>query len=108
MKNELPITEDLDFHYLLELMPPLQDEAEFSWLPELFSTVGYGSLIKLCKFAGGEVIKIPTLEQLTSSIESLQWFYDVEISKCKASDEIPLQYRNLVSKIKEIYDAGYC
>ena len=37
MKNNLPITEELDFHYLLSLLPPLQGEPEFAMLPELFS-----------------------------------------------------------------------
>lgn len=108
MNNKLPITEELDFHYLLELMPPLHGEPEFSWLPELFSTVGYGSLIKLCKYAGGEIIKIPTLEQLLMSVEALQWFYDTEIAKRRVAEEIPLQYRELVSKIRGIYNARNC
>lgn len=108
MNKKLPITEELDFHYLLGLMPPLHNEPEFAWLPELFSTVGHESLIKLCNYAGGEVIKIPTIEQLSTSIDALQWFYDTEISHKRSADEIPLHYRKLVSKIKEIYDAGNC
>lgn len=108
MNNKLPITEELDFHYLLELMPPLHGEPEFSWLPELFSTIEYDRLIKLCKYAGGEIIKIPTLEQLSMSIEALQWFYDTEIAKRKVAEEIPLQYRELVSKIRGIYNARNC
>lgn len=104
MKNKLPLTEELDFHYLLSLMPPLQSEPEFAWLPELFSIIGHESLVLLCKYAGGETIKIPTLEQLTNSVEALQWFYNTEISKKNTSDEIPIQHRQLVSKIKEIYD----
>ena len=71
-KIDLPITEELDFHYLLELMPPLHNIPEFAWLPELFSIIGYEKLIQLCKYAGGETIAIPTIEELTSSIESLQ------------------------------------
>ena len=50
---KLPITEELDFAYLLSLLPPLKDEPEFAWLPELFSIVGHESLIRLCKYAGG-------------------------------------------------------
>ena len=46
-KNKLPLTEELDFAYLLELMPPLHGQPEFSWLPELFSIVGHESLLKL-------------------------------------------------------------
>lgn len=104
-RNDLPITEDLDFHYLLGLMPPLHDEPEFAWLPELFSTVGHESLITLCKYAGGEVIKIPTLDQLSKSIEALQWFYDVKIKKSKSMSEVPSNIAPLFIKISEVYDA---
>ena len=101
---KLPITEELDFHYLLGLMPPLHDVPEFSWLPELFSIVGHDSLIKLCKYAGGETIRIPTLDELSESIDAIQQFYDVYIKKSKSESEIPNELSELVDKIKVIYD----
>lgn len=103
MSKELPTSEELDFQYLLQLLPPLEDTPEFANLPELFSIVGAKSLIKLCKYAGGETIKIPTLEQLCTDIEALQWYYDVYIKKTKSSAEIPMELCELVKKIKEIY-----
>lgn len=102
--KKLPITEELDFHYLLELMPPLHNVPQFAWLPELFSTIGHESLIKLCKYAGGETIRIPTLEELNDSIEALQWFHDVYITEEKLSIGIPYRLIPLVGKIKEVYD----
>lgn len=102
---KLPITEELDFHYLLGLMPPLHDVPEFSWLPELFSIVGYESLIKLCKYAGGEQIKIPTLSELSKSIDAIQYFYDVYIKKSKSESEIPDVLSELVDKIRMVYNA---
>ena len=101
----LPITEDLDFHYLLELMPLLSNEPEYAWLPELFSTIGYRSFIKLCRYAGGELIRIPTVDELDLSIAALQWFYDTEISKKFDLSEIPEEYSQLVMKIRGAYDA---
>lgn len=101
--KELPITEELDFQYLLQLLPPLEKEPEFSWLPELFSIIGAKNLITLCKYAGGETIKIPTIEQLTKDIEALQWFYDVYISRKKSAMEIPAELYELIAKIKLVY-----
>lgn len=101
---KLPITEELDFHYLLGLMPPLHDVPEFSWLPELFSIVGHESLIKLCKYAGGEQIRIPTLEELSKSIDAIQNFYDVYIKKSKSESEIPDGLSELVDKIRVVYN----
>lgn len=101
--NELSITEELDFQYLLQLLPPLEDTPEFSWLPELFSIIGARNLITLCKYAGGETIKIPTIEQLAADIDALQWYYDVFILKKKPIEEIPPDLLNLVLKIQNIY-----
>lgn len=101
---KLPVTEELDFHYLLGLMPPLQGIPEYSWLPELFSIVGHESLIKLCKYAGGELIRIPTLDELSKSIDAIQWFYDVYIKKSKSDAEVPDGLSEQVDKIKAVYD----
>lgn len=105
MKNDLPVTEDLDFAYLLELMPPLHNCPEFAWLPELFSIIGHERLLLLCKYAGGERIRIPTLEQLADSIDALQWFYDVKIRKLKNVTEVPVHLHALFNKLLEVYDA---
>lgn len=103
--TNLPMTEELDFAYLLELMPPLHGISEYSWLPELFSIIGHEKLLLLSKYAGGETITIPTLDELVLSIESLQWFYDVYLKHLKTEDDIPYKYRRLVRKIVEVYDA---
>ena len=103
MNNELPTSEELDFQYLLQLLPPLEETPEFANLPELFSLIGAKNLIKLCKYAGGETITIPTLEQLCQDIEALQWYYDVYIKRTKISSDIPLDLKELVAKIKEVY-----
>ena len=102
--DKLKVSESLDMHYLLSLMPPLEDEPEFAWLPELFSIIGYKALINLCKYAGGESIRIPTLTQLANDVEALQWFYDIYITKTSTEEEVPDNLIALVSKIKEIYD----
>lgn len=103
--GKLNRTEDLDFHYLLSLMPPLHDVPGFTWLPELFSIIGHESLIKLCKYAGGESITIPTLRQLSNSVEALQCYYDVYIKKIYTLEDVPSDLCDLVAKVKEIYDA---
>ena len=99
MKNDLPITEELDFAYLLDLMPALHDMPNFALLPELFAILGHEKLILLCKYAGGETIKVPTLSQLSDSIEALQWFYDVQIKHTKEITEVPVRLHPLVNEI---------
>lgn len=101
---KLPVTEELDFAYLLTLMPPLHNVPEFAWLPELFSIIGHEKLIQLCKYCGGESIQIPTLEQMTDSIDALQWFYDVYISKKKSVSEVPARLHVLFATIYNVYE----
>lgn len=102
---KLPKSEELDFHYLLSLMRPLYRIDDFCWLPELFSIIGHERLITLCKYAGGEIIRIPKLEELSNSIDALQYFYDVYIKHKKSPNEIPESLKSLVATIKEVYDA---
>lgn len=75
----MKLNEENDFAYLLELMPVLHNVPEFAWLPELFSIIGAEALITLCKYAGGETIRIPTQQELSLSIKALQTFYDIDI-----------------------------
>lgn len=103
MEN-LPITEELDFEYLLELMPALHDRPGFAWLPELFSIIGVEKLVHLCKYAGGEVVTIPTIEELQISIEALQYFYDIKIKKSKKLEELPKEVKPKFQIICEVYD----
>lgn len=102
--TNLPITEELDFAYLLELMPALHHVSSFAWLPELFSIVGAEKLILLCKYAGGETISIPTLDELSTSIEALQYFYDIRIKKTKTVADMPKGLHEMFRIICEEFD----
>ena len=102
-EQKLSHTEDSDFSSLLELMVPMYNQPEFAWLPELFSTIGYKSLIQLCKFAGGEKIKIPTIEELADSVEAMDWYYRVWITKRSDVTSIPPRLHKLVEAIARTY-----
>lgn len=103
--SKLDITETSDFHCLLELMLPLYNIDQFAWLPELFSIIGHDKLLLLMKYAGGETIKIPTLDQLNEAIQALDWYYKVYVTRRKYRKSIPTEYVALVEKIKEVFDA---
>lgn len=99
----LDLTEYSDFHYLLTLLAPLQDEPEYQSLPELFSIIGHEKLLLLCRYAGGTTVKIPTVKELSESLECLEWFYLVHIAKRKYRKSIPEELRPKVDKILAIY-----
>lgn len=104
MEKKLSKTEEIDFHYLLGLMPPLHNCKEFALLPELFCILGHENLIKLAKYAGGEVVQIPTISQLDNSISALQLFYDINIKGTKTEFDIPESLKPLYHKIVEVYN----
>lgn len=103
MKSKLPITEELNFHYLLSLMAPLQGQPQYAWLPELFSIIGYERLLMLCKYAGGETIRIPTIVELQDSILALEYFYRVHIQNEVV--DIPNDLKTQVKQIAKVYHA---
>ena len=106
MKNEaLPITDEINMHYLLELMPPLHSIPEYALLPELFSIIGIDSLLSLCKYAGGEIVKIPTLSELSDSITALDMFYTKEISHKEYDTVVNDKVLGLYKEIKRLYDS---
>lgn len=101
--SNLPITEELDFVYLLELMQPLYEVPEFAWLPELFVIIGHEKLIDLCKYAGGETLIVPTLSELLQSLQALRWFYKINIQHCDVVSSVPEELRGLYAKIVKVY-----
>lgn len=104
--KKLDITQTSDFYSLLELMVPLYQVESFAWLPELFSILGHEKLLLLSKYAGGATITIPTLDQINEALEALDWYYKVYVTKKKRRKSIPIQYLDLVDKIKEVFDAS--
>ena len=103
--SKLDLTESSDFQYLLELLVPLYEDPAYAWLPELFSIIGYERLLLLCKFCGGETIKIPTLDGISSALTALDWYYKIYISKEKRMRSVPEEIIPSIIKIKEIIDA---
>ena len=103
--KKLDLTESSDFYCLLELMLPLYQVDEYSWLPELFSIIGYERLLTLAKYAGGATIKIPTIAEISHAIDALDWYYKVYILKTKYRKSIPPECAELAERIKEVFDA---
>ena len=58
-------------------------------------------LILLCKFAGGEILKIPTMKELTTAIEAMQYFVDVDVKQIKSDISNPDAIAE-ASKIREL------
>ena len=104
----LSLTESSNFHYLLELMIPLYGIDEYGCLPELFSIIGHEKLLVLAKYAGGSTVRIPTLEEVSTSLQALEWYYEVYIKHTKTAKDIPYEFTSLVERIRKVIDVrGY-
>lgn len=100
-RRKLDLGEEIDFAYLLELLMPLYNVPEYAWLPELFSIIGHESLLKLCKYAGGETIRIPTLSQLHDAMCALQLFYELDIAH-KSKSKITGVSNNILELLEKV------
>lgn len=87
-------------------MPALHSVPQFAWLPELYSLIDEEALTRLCAVAGGETIRIPTLDELEASINALQWYYDVYLVHRKQPSEIPDTVKVLVKCICDVYESS--
>lgn len=103
MTTSLDLKETSDFACLLELMMPLENEPQYACLPELFAILGHEKLLLLAKYAGGTVVKIPTVEEITYLVESLQWYYNIHVAKTKKLIHAPFKYRPMIHRLEEIY-----
>lgn len=102
MNNDISQTDRADFIYLLELMPLLGDTPEYAWLPELLSIIGYDKLLLLCKYCGGEVIRIPHINELIDDIDSLRWYYQIYLAESKSIKDCPNDLKDSVRKLNDI------
>ena len=103
MTTKLNLRESSDFACLLELMLPLKDDPQYACLPELFSILGHEKLLLLAKYAGGTTVKIPTVEELQTCVEALQWYYDIHIAKTKKLTHSPFKCRPIIHRLEEVY-----
>lgn len=83
----------------------MQDIPEYSTLSELAYTLDLKSLLKLCEYFGGIIIKIPTLDELELIINALILYQQVNLDNEdfeKAIASINYKYYDL-RKLKETY-----
>lgn len=85
----------------------LTDSPEYSSISELIYVLDRENFFNLCKFFGGQTIKIPTLEEIEELMQTLSVFYSINVDKV----EYEKAFKNLkdsndsvnISKIKKIY-----
>lgn len=80
--NELKELKNNDFYsILLFILFRLTDNPEYSSLSRLAYILDIDNLLKLCKFFGGNIIKIPTIDQLEDICNGLLLYQKVDLEK---------------------------
>ena len=70
---------DDTFSLILFVLYKLRDVKEYSAISELAYILDKESLLSLCEYFGGTTIKIPTVEELESIIDSLLMYQYINI-----------------------------
>lgn len=72
IKNELNKLKEMDiWSLMLFVLYNYQNTAEYSSISELAYILDKKNLLKLCEYFGGTVIKIPTIEELETTLYAM-------------------------------------
>ena len=89
LKNDLDKLKMTDtFSLILFVLYKMRDVNEYSAISELAYILDKDSLLNLCEYFGGTTIKIPTIEELESIINSLLLYQYINIDGYSYNDAI--------------------
>lgn len=91
IKNELQKLKELDiWSLMLFVLYNFQRVPEYSSLSELAYILDKKNLLKLCEYFGGQVIKIPTIDQLEETIYGMLLYQYIDIEKVPEKEALEL------------------
>lgn len=106
IKHELKKLKQIDiWSIMLFVLYKFQNISEYSTMSELAYVLDQKNFLRLCEYFGGQIIKIPTLDELEDTIYAmlLYQYIDVEhIPEPDALNMIPVQGEQL-KNIKSCY-----
>lgn len=76
------------FSLILFVLYKIRDVEEYSTISELAYILDKNALLDLCEYFGGLTIKIPTIEEIESIINSLLLYQYINIDGCSYDDAI--------------------
>lgn len=89
IKQELNKLKEIDvYSMMLFALYKMKDMEEYSVLSELAYVVDKQNLLNLCEYFGGLTIRIPTIDELESLLNSMMIYQYVEIDGMSYDDAI--------------------
>lgn len=91
IKKSLTTLKEMDLYSLaLFSLYKLVGIPEYSSLSELVYILDKDNLLNLCEYFGGQTIKIPTIDELTSLVHSLLLYQYVRVEKMPYEEAVKL------------------
>ena len=106
LKEEMATLKNQDtYSLMLFVLFKLRDIPEYSTLSELIYVLDKKEFLKLCEYFGDTTIKIPTIDELNSIVNSLVLYQQINIEKKDMESAIKLLdcNRRDLKKVKEDY-----
>ena len=89
IKEELNNLKEVDvYSMLLFILYKMKDIDEYSLLSELAYVLDKQNLLNLCEYFGGMTIKIPTIDELESILNSMLLYQYIEFDGMKYDDAV--------------------
>lgn len=99
--------------YALQFLFPLKNDADYAAVPELLPFVGLDGFLHLCKYFGGQSIKIPTLSELNSLLVAIELYTKIHVRNMteetalhqtlREIGELPADAYKTYKRIAELY-----
>ena len=91
IKQQLQKLKDIDiWSLMLFVLYKFQNIPEYSSISELAYVLDEKNLLKLCEYFGGQTIKIPTVDELETTLYAMLLYQYINIENITESDAVKL------------------
>lgn len=91
IKNELKKLKEIDiWSLMLFVLYNFQKIPEYSTISELAYILDQKNLLKFCEYFGGQVIKVPTIDQVEETILAMLLYQYIDVEKIPEQEAIEL------------------
>lgn len=106
IKQQLQKLKDIDiWSLMLFVLYKFQNIPEYSSISELAYVLDEKNLLKLCEYFGGQTIKIPTVDELETTLYAMLLYQYINIENITECDAIKLLHLegNHLKSVKSCY-----
>ena len=106
IKEELKKLNKIDiWSLMLFVLFNFQKIPEYSSISELAYILDEKNMLRLCEYFGGQTIKIPTIDELETTLYAMLMYQYIDVEKMSEADAVTLMNidPDIIKSIKSIY-----